>query len=116
MGNVGATACCNQRRSDYDYDLNDFESTYVVSKLRRPGRAIKVAYTEWEDDSKAETQEDHVRIQSPFEYKYSQYRSGMSLSIAITSAPFLERVLAIVIPNCPSPIMANLFFIFISIY
>ena len=49
MGNVGATACCNQRRSDFDYDLNDFESTYVVSKLRRPGRAIKVAYTEWEE-------------------------------------------------------------------
>eukprot|EP00944_MAST-04C_sp_MAST-4C-sp1_P004136 g4136.t1 len=49
MGNVAATACCNQRRSIYDYDMKDVKTTYVVSKVRRPGKAIRVAYTEWEE-------------------------------------------------------------------
>ena len=38
MGNVAATACCNQRRSIYDYDMKDVKTTYVVSKVRRPGK------------------------------------------------------------------------------
>ena len=52
MGNVASDvgACCSAERGSYDRnEMIDMDGTFVVYKHTRPGKAVRIAFTEWEE-------------------------------------------------------------------